>query len=138
MEHCKYPILQRDNDLYQSYLGVVKSHLDNNRPLNRRAMIREAIERGRPAFPFTLDTALRVVFSLDNHRRTDHDGSRLTSIWGDFYDKVCAARRRHPRWSTKLAVSHVLCNERANGFFLSERYAQRIISKMERHHATTA
>lgn len=141
MKETQDNLKQRDEYLFKCYRDIYREACKTDFEPDKNKVIRTAMKSGRPRFYFSFDNAMRKVAQFDNGKLPHSFDSETQKMWKEFYDVVCALRRRHKQWSRSKAVQCALSETRASRFFMTFKYASKIINRqlyLMRHEQPTS
>lgn len=122
----------RDAELLRDYRAKLEETMRSGKPINRREIVREVLESGRPRYYLKFEQAYNVVTRMHSRGVT---GRRLTlkqQMWQEIYDKMQQEMAANAGMVMHEALARVLYSGRASRYFISPGYAYRYIYGVQR------
>lgn len=121
----------RDESLMRDYRRNLMRAMRSDGPIDRGEVIRRTLTESRPRYYLNFDQSYYVMCRLHNKGIT---GRRLTlkqQMWREIYSKTIAEAEANGI-SLSAALARVLSAGRASRYFISEQYAAKHITDVQR------
>ncbi len=127
MENC----IRRSRDLYELAVRTFNEGNEGCRHMSWQSAVSRAVNSRAPEFYLDREYALRKL-AQRRSRPNPAEKPHRRRMWEELQEAVDSRRQHHPAEPYWASVDYVLAHYRPSGFFLTERYAFRLVDGIRR------
>ncbi|MEF9924208.1 MAG: hypothetical protein RR061_07545 [Muribaculaceae bacterium] len=118
---------ERDRELVRIYKEQLVFHFQHDEKLLRANVIKDVIKNGKPRYHVCFEYALRVLSLIKRNGDVPARMSIRRMMWYEILGHVDGLMQHHENYSLSDALAIVLRERRASQFFITTKYANKII-----------
>lgn len=122
---------RRNRDLYEIAVKTFNEGNEGSRRMSWQRAVSRAVNSRAPEFYLDREYALRKLSRRRRHSGTGEQPLRR-QMWDELQEAVDLRREHHPGEHYWESVDYVLAHHHPSCFFLTERYAFRMIDRIRR------